>query len=500
MTQRNLQSVLYLGLASLGFIALRFLLVPVRIKILASLLDKEEYGTLTLVSLTVSCLAVIFSLGSLEFLRSRSPGKSESFQYGALGSAMRLGVIAVALLGVPIMLLLILWKPAKLNLETPDFLITGALLLLTLNVIQRVHFLLGQQRFVYARTSQLLYADAWFLFIIPFCFFGTLSVRTVLWIWLGWMILTTILTHQWTGIGKLWSIKTERVSTREILLFGLPLLPMMLGDWLFRIQDRYVLIWLKDVAAVGNYSLCLNISMVGYMAGMSLVEIFNSEFFRQANTAGERDISTLSSRPEVQALVQLKVRYGLILTIPAAAALAQCGEAVILVLSNDRFLDAVPILAWTAPVAILFLVYFILGRLMMVIGLNRIFGISTLLAAVLNLALNFLLVPPLGERGTALATIISLILLNCILAWMVRLPRWLPLTSVRPVRLVVLYLVCSMGLYVLQDRLSGQNLLILLCGAAWCGAIPFGLRLIDRKDFTLMRKCVETESRKGGPA
>ena len=49
--------------ASFGFVALRFLLTPLRIKILTSLLDKDEYGKLTLVSLTISFLSIVFSLG-----------------------------------------------------------------------------------------------------------------------------------------------------------------------------------------------------------------------------------------------------------------------------------------------------------------------------------------------------------------------------------------------------------------------------------------------------
>jgi len=497
MTNRNLRTAFYIGFASFGFIALRFLLVPVRIKILTSMLSKEEYGTLTLVSLSVSCLAIIFALGSTEFLRSKSPGKPESFQYGALGAAIRLGSAAVAIFAMPLTLLLILWKPSKIDLDTPDFLIACALILLTLNVVQRVFFLLGQQKFVYARLSQLLYADTWFLPIIPFCFFGTLTVRTVLWVWLGWMILTVALTHKWTGISKIWKIRTDPVPLREILVFGLPLLPMMLGDWLFRIQDRYILVWLKDATAVANYSLCLNIAMVGYMAGMSLVEIFNSEFFRRVNATRETDVSALASRPEVRSLFQLNVHYGLVVTIPAAAALAQCGEAVILVLSNEKFLDAVPILAWTSPIPVLLLIYFILGRLLMAINRNSHLGACTLVAAFLNFILNILLVPSLGEQGTAIATVISLLVLNIVIAWIVRLPRWLPLSTLQPFRLLVLYLLCAGGINLLQDRLSGHNLTILGLGGLWCLAVPCALGLIRRKDFALMRECVEIDSPEG---
>jgi O-antigen/teichoic acid export membrane protein len=496
MTDRNLRTIIYLGFASFGFIALRFLFVPVRIKLLTSLLDKGQYGTLTLVSLSVSCLTILFALGSLEFIRSKCPGKPESYQYGALWTGIRVGTAAVAIFVVPIMLLLILWQPAKVELETPDYLIIGALVPLTLNIVQRVNFLMGRQKFVSARLSQLLYADAWFLPIIPFCFFGALSVRTVLWVWLCWMILTAMLTHKWVGMEKLWKIKIARIPTKEMLFFGLPLLPMMMGDLVFQLQDRYVLLWLMGPTAVANYSLCLNIAMIGYMVGLSLIEIFSSELFRLANETENADLPAIANQPKICDLLQLMLRYGLIVTLPVAAALTACGESVILVLSNSRFLDTVPLLAWTAPIAVLFVSYFVLGRVLMAVNRGIHLGVATIMAATLNIVLNTLLVPAMDEKGTALATCISLLVLNIAVAWLVRLPRWLPLSSLQPLRMASLYLLCAGGLHLLQVHLSGHNLVILALGAVWCLVVLFALGMVRRKDVMLMRQCLESKSSK----
>lgn len=492
MTSRTLRTVFTIALASFGFMALRFLLVPVRIKLLTSLLDKEEYGTLTLISLSVSFLAVLLALGSLEFLLGKCPGRPERFQYGALAAAMRLGAGAAALLALPLMLVLMLWQPAKLNLGAADYLIAGGLVLLTLLIVQRVFFLLGLQRILVVRLSQLLYADAWFLPIIPLWFFGTLSIRAVLWVWLGWMLVTAALTHRWAGIGKLWTITIEHVPVRTILAFGMPLLPMTLGHWLFKILDRYVLVWKQDAVAVGNYSLCLNIAMVGYLAGMSLVEIFAAEFFRRVNAAAAEPGGDLAARTDVRDMLQLMLRYGLIVTLPVAAALTQCGESVILLLSNEQYLDAVPILVWTAPAAVLFLFYFVLSRMLLALNRNLQLGVATLAGALLNGVLNVLLVPQFSERGAAVATVISLLLLCIALAWIVRLHRWVALSSLRPIRLAALYVACAAGLYLIQQHFAGHHVAILSLGALWCLAVPFGLGLVRRADFALMRECVES--------
>ncbi len=487
MTQRTLHSVVYIGLASFGFVALRFLLVPIRIKLLTSLLDKDAYGTLTLISLSVSCLSVLLGVGSQEFLLSRCPGKSEAYQYGALWSAMRLAVGAAALIGMPLLLLLILWQPPKVDLQTTDYLLAAALVMPTLIVLQRVFFLLGRQRFIAARSSQLLASDAWFLPIIPLCLLIPLSVRSVLWVWLGWMLVTVVFTHRWAGISTLWRITTEHVPVRTVLAFGLPLLPMTLGFWLFKLLDRYVLVWLQDTVAVANYSLSLNISLIGFMAGVSLVEVFSSEFFRRINAARDHSSMAPADRSEVRDILSLMIRYGLLVTLPAAAALAQCGESVILVLSDAQYLDAVAILSWTAPLAVLFLFLFVLSRMLLALNRNIALGIAILVGALANGVLNALLVPVLAERGAALATGISLLLLCVALAWIARFPRWISLSSLQPVRLMVLYAACAGGLYLLQERLADHPFAVLILGAIWCLAVPILLGLVRRSDLALIR-------------
>ncbi|HQK88758.1 MAG TPA: hypothetical protein PLU25_14140, partial [Acidobacteriota bacterium] len=74
--------------ASFGYVAIRMLIAPVRIKLLTSLLTKEDYGLLTLIMLTVSFLTLIFSLGSLEYMLRKLPGRPAADQYRTLRTVM----------------------------------------------------------------------------------------------------------------------------------------------------------------------------------------------------------------------------------------------------------------------------------------------------------------------------------------------------------------------------------------------------------------------------
>ncbi len=84
--------------ASFGFIACRFLLTPIRIKVLTSLLDRETYGALTLISVTVSFLTLVGSIGSLEYMLRKLPGSPSNSQRGVFRVVLQyFGGLSVAM-------------------------------------------------------------------------------------------------------------------------------------------------------------------------------------------------------------------------------------------------------------------------------------------------------------------------------------------------------------------------------------------------------------------
>ena len=66
--------VLSILFASVGYLCLQFILTPIRIRILTTILTKEQYGTLTLVIMTISCISTVISLGSFEYLLRKIRG------------------------------------------------------------------------------------------------------------------------------------------------------------------------------------------------------------------------------------------------------------------------------------------------------------------------------------------------------------------------------------------------------------------------------------------
>ena len=69
---------------SFGYIGLQFLLTPVRIKTVTSILTTEQYADLNMVMMNISFIGVMLSLGSYEYLLRMLPGKTEAQQLGII--------------------------------------------------------------------------------------------------------------------------------------------------------------------------------------------------------------------------------------------------------------------------------------------------------------------------------------------------------------------------------------------------------------------------------
>ena len=65
---------------SFGYIGLQFLLTPLRIKTVTSILAPEQYADLNMVMMNISFIGVMLSLGSYEYLLRTLPGKTQDQQ------------------------------------------------------------------------------------------------------------------------------------------------------------------------------------------------------------------------------------------------------------------------------------------------------------------------------------------------------------------------------------------------------------------------------------
>jgi O-antigen/teichoic acid export membrane protein len=215
-------------------------------------------------------------------------------------------------------------------------------------------------------------------------FLGTLSVYVVL------------LAYRRYQLG----LQFDRSLLRRMNRFGMPLVPAALALWAINFIDRLFIGQLKGQAEVGVYSLAVRVASV---------VVFLMTAFQLAWPAFAYSIRNDDEARRTYAFV---LTYLLFVTCWLALALGALAPWIVDLLDpKDRFgrsAQAVPLLAFaTAAYA---------GYSVLAIGIGRarqtqFNWIVTGAAALVNVALNLILIPPLGMMGAAIATIVAYIAL-----------------------------------------------------------------------------------------
>lgn len=478
-TRRKALDVLF---ASVGFVALRFVLGPVRIKILTSLLSKDDYGRLNLISLTVAFLTSFLTLGSLEYLLRRLPGRAVEFQRGVFKKCLVVfggGSVLFALVGIWAARF---WRP--LGLTTSDYLAWGLLFVLTVLINLYMHYFMGLTRYSLSRLAALLSTDTLFIPLLVFFWLGPLTISRVLWLWVAWLALTVAWLQRWERPGDVWRAAPPESALSEVLRFGLPLMPMILGEWIFALQDRYVLLYLMDLQAVAHYALAMGIASVGAMALGALMDVLLTEFLKIRNRLEAAESSRLVFSPELRDPLTLMTRYLLLFGLMGAILLATMGRPLVRILSTEAYVQAVPVLQWLALFPLLLQLGVVCGRILMCFGRGALVGASTLVAAVSAVALALRFVPVWGERGAALAVLLGYGGLSVFFAWRVRVWRWVNRAELLLPRLVFLILASGLVFVACNRVAEGKGALAgLILAGLWMAGAPVALKLVRREDL-----------------
>ncbi len=479
---------LWAGLAhflslTFGFMAARFIFAFAQISVLSRLLTKDEYGTLTLLIVSVSFTAILLSLGHFEFLVRRLPGRSDEYQWAVLKRVwLFFGTLAVAV-AVAGFAGFAWIRPAKVALGPFEYGIAAVYLVLLVYLLQRIFFFVSRAEWLRVRILQLLYSDTWFLPLLIVILFMKVGLRSVVVVWALWVIVAFALARAWLApMARKASAETVRI--REVLAFGVPLLPLLTGEMLFRLGDRYVLLGVRNAAAVANYSLCLNLAVIVYTVGASALDLFVPEFNKIRNRLPATTLRDLAAHEPLRGLFTAMLRYTLIIAVCGGLFILICGRQLLMLISGDKYLDVAYVMPSLTLVPLFFLLWVVFNRILLAADKTRLIGGVTLAVAVMNLGLNLLLVPSLGEIGSALSLTTSLAALSVFTMISVKVGLWIDWRRLMLPRLAILLVVNAAGLLAARAFLGQHALLCLLAAGAWSLIGIVALRLVDLKDFS----------------
>lgn len=204
------------------------------------------------------------------------------------------------------------------------------------------------------------------------------------------------------GEGRDWrtgKLKLDAVTLRRLTRYGLPLTITFALGFIVTSSDRFLLGWFLDTGATGLYS--AGYDLANYSVTM-LLTIVNLAAYPLTVRALEQQ-GAVAARRQLSDTLLLLLAVGL----PAAAGLVLLADPIARVVVGAEFATAAAaIMPWIALAALLagIKAYFVdvgfqLG------GDTRLQAWVMLVAAGLNIALNVLLIPPLGIAGAVYSTV-----------------------------------------------------------------------------------------------
>ncbi|MFT5499571.1 MAG: O-antigen/teichoic acid export membrane protein [Kiritimatiellia bacterium] len=487
--QKNLLAIFFL---SFGYIALQMILTPVRIRVVTGILSVEDYTRLNMVIMNISFVGVMLSLGSYEYLLRKLPGASPEFQLAVIkrftvffGGLTLVG----ALVGVVLLKLLL---PDDSGLTTYDIVLCGIGLLAWGHLLQRCIMLMARSEMFKYRITQFFYGDFWFVpLALGFLFIPAFNFHHILTIWVGWMVLVAILLIRFIPYRQALKSDASLVPLKDIIIFSLPLLPMLFGEWLFRIGDRWFLLILHGEVETGYYMVAMNIALIAFMVGQQLLSMIAAKFNQLKNKLTGDFLEAPHTSPDMRAIFSIMLRYCWILSIVTAVAFCLSPEAIVGILADAKFAPAATILPWAAPVSFFFLTGTVFCRTLITLDRTRTVAVVTLGAAAINLGLNALFVPGMAKEGAALATVLSLVCMALFSGIAIRAWRWIDATELKAGRILVFTALCVAAFY-LAEAISGYMLITLAIGGLLSLASLFALGLFKKRELlTLFGKSAE---------
>jgi O-antigen/teichoic acid export membrane protein len=178
---------------------------------------------------------------------------------------------------------------------------------------------------------------------------------------------------------------------RQSLRFGLPRVPHAAAQQVIAVADKLILPIFRSLGELGVYSM-------GVSFGLTL-KLFLSAF----ESAWAPFYYATAREPDAAAVFRTVVTYGVAALVFLAAALSATARDLLDLMTQGRFVESAPVVAWTS-LAVLFQGIYLLTS----IGLNltkhtEYYPVSTIAAAICNVGLNFILIPRHGMMGAAWA-------------------------------------------------------------------------------------------------
>jgi O-antigen/teichoic acid export membrane protein len=213
----------------------------------------------------------------------------------------------------------------------------------------------------------------------------------------------------YTGSKYTW--KFSGIWAKKMLGFGFPLIWAGLATWVFNSIDRFFLLHYKDLTEIGYYSVGINLSQPILLINTAVQMSFGVLFFKIYNE--EKDIE----KPESKKMAIDSLNLYLCGAVLIAVLISIFGVGLVNTIATKDYSPAVLAIPLISFSLIAGQAYQLMGPGIALAEKNWHYTWITILTALINIILNFLLIPTWGFVGASASTLISFICFWLIKQW-----------------------------------------------------------------------------------
>lgn len=366
--------------------------------IVARHLGPETFGKLNYAIAFFAILAPLAHLGS-ELIVVKELVRLPERAGETMGSALILQ-IGGAVLALFIVAVLALFSPVAAPDDRLVILVVGAGLLFQPSIVIKSWFESEvESRHVIRAEGLVLVLTAGIKITLVLTGAGLLSFALVFLLETGLIAIARIIAYLTKARrAQRWSPNWQR--SRFLLRESWPLMFTLLAVMLYMRIDQIMIGRMLGDYSVGIYSLAMQFVEVGYAIPQILVTtLFPS-------------IVALQLRDKERFLRRMEEFLAILVTIALlfSVAIALVAEPLISFIFGQAYADAGPIVVVYVWASVFVFIGTASGRWYIVEGLHKLALLRAVFGAIVNIALNLLLIPMYGLKGAAVATVISYVL------------------------------------------------------------------------------------------
>jgi O-antigen/teichoic acid export membrane protein len=376
----------------------------VSIPIVTRLFSPADYGSYSLTWSTINILVLLIGWLSMPIIRFYPKFEKDINLDYFKSQIVKLSIISISAISTLFFVIIIIVKKL-LTFQLYNLMLIGLLLFSLLSFFEILLQFLRSRR-------EIIWYSVFFIFKIVFgfgvgillIFLFDIGIEGLFW---GLIItLVLILPFLWKKSVERIKLEKERISrgfAKEISRYSIPLVIGNLASWILSLSDRYILQLFRGSYEVGIYSASYNISEHSVLLFTSL--------FLLASSPISINMWEKEGEEETKKFVSKTTRLFLIICIPLVVILGVLSKPIVTLMTGSEYINGYRIVPLVVSGAFFLGFQQRFGVAFSFYKKTKFIMFAIVGSGLLNLILNFLLIPRYGYMAAAVTTLISYIAL-----------------------------------------------------------------------------------------